>query len=104
MNVQGQRFVELVKAQPAVQKEMKGVWQFDLGDSKFFVTIKPDSVEATEGKHDKADVVITTTEALFTDLLDRRVEGQMAFLDGRLKVKGAQGMVVTFFRKVVGKK
>lgn len=89
--------VARIEANAELKKALKGILQFDLGDEKYFVTVG-EKVTVTEGKNEKADIVFTTTPALLRDLLDGRVNAQMAYYDNRLKLKGAQAFAVLLFR------
>ncbi|KAL7752564.1 hypothetical protein RI367_002098 [Sorochytrium milnesiophthora] len=75
-------------------KKVNGVFQFDLknasGDEKTWVMDLKTNGTVTEGKPTsmKPDIVIATSDDSFVDLATGKLNGQKAFMQGKIKVKG----------------
>jgi len=64
------------------------VFQFNLDDEVFVVAIADNAVQVSEGAVEKPSIQLTMTSADFLDLVSGKLNGQTAFLTGKLKVKG----------------
>ena len=70
---------------------MTATYQFNItGDDAqvWSVAIANDDVVVTEGPAEKASIELTMSDADFLALLAGQLHGQMAFLTGKLKIKG----------------
>ncbi|HNZ48986.1 MAG TPA: SCP2 sterol-binding domain-containing protein [Candidatus Hydrogenedentes bacterium] len=67
---------------------MNAVFQFNLDDEVFVVAIADNAVQVSEGAVEKPSIQLTMTSADFLDLVSGKLNGQTAFLTGKLKVKG----------------
>ncbi len=70
---------------------MTATYQFNItGDDAqvWSVAIANDDVVVTEGAAEKANIELTMADADFLALLKGQLNGQMAFLTGKLKIKG----------------
>ena len=70
---------------------MTATYQFNItGDDAqvWSVAIANDEVVVTEGAAEKASIELTMAAADFLALLAGQLNGQMAFLTGKLKIKG----------------
>ena len=86
-------FFEGVTAQVDKSKiaGMTATYQFNItGDDAqvWSVAIANDEVVVTEGAAEKASIELTMAAADFLALLAGQLNGQMAFLTGKLKIKG----------------
>ncbi|EGC34515.1 hypothetical protein DICPUDRAFT_55765 [Dictyostelium purpureum] len=87
-----------VIAKPELVGQIKGVYQFDIttpsGVKKFTVDLKNGKGSVTTGAAPKADCTITMAEADFLDLMSGKLNGQVAFTKGKLKIKGNMGLAM----------
>jgi putative sterol carrier protein len=70
---------------------MKAVYQFEItgdGGGDWFVNIADGDVSVGEGKAEKPSITLTMDANNFMDLLAGKLNGQTAFLTGKLKIKG----------------
>jgi len=70
---------------------MTATYQFNItGDDAqvWSVAIANDDVVVSEGPAEKASIELTMADADFLALLKGQLNGQMAFLTGKLKIKG----------------
>lgn len=67
---------------------MDVVYQFNLGDAVYSVAIANDAVTVNEGATENATIELTMSESDFMDMVKGELNGQMAFLSGKLKIKG----------------
>ena len=70
---------------------MTATYQFNITGEEpmvWSVAIANDDVVVTEGAAEKANIELTMTDADFLALLAGQLNGQMAFLTGKLKIKG----------------
>ncbi|KAJ9479465.1 SCP2 domain-containing protein [Pseudozyma hubeiensis] len=81
------------KEKKDIQKKTNGVFEMHVKNPKgeelvWTIDLKKNA-EAYEGKaKGKADVTINLSDDTFIDLADGKVNGQKAFMSGKLKVKG----------------
>lgn len=87
-----------VKANPDVVKKVNGVYQFNLntpkGEVKWTVDLKNGGGSVSSGPAPKADCTITMKEADFLDLMSGKIDGQKAFMGGKLKIGGNMGLAM----------
>jgi putative sterol carrier protein len=70
---------------------LNATFQFDItGDDggQWFAKISDGNVEIGAGTAENPTIVLTSTAANFLDLINGKINGQMAFLTGKLKIKG----------------
>ena len=70
---------------------MKAVYQFEItgdGGGDWFVDIADGEVSVGAGKAEKPSITLTMDANNFMDLLAGKLNGQTAFLTGKLKIKG----------------
>ncbi|KAI8824964.1 SCP2 sterol-binding domain-containing protein [Fimicolochytrium jonesii] len=76
----------------ATAKKAKAVFQFDVkGDGKvqtWTLDLKDDVSVTTGAPAKKPDIVITISDKDFVDLASGKLNGQKAFMGGKLKIKG----------------
>lgn len=76
---------------------MNAVYQFNLtGDAPltYSVAIADGAVAVSEGAAEKANIEITMAESDFNALIKGELNGQQAFLTGKLKVKGDMALAM----------
>lgn len=67
---------------------MNSVFQFNLDSGAYSVKIADNAVSVTEGPTEGANIELTMTDEDFLALLKGELNGQQAFLTGKLKIKG----------------
>ncbi len=70
---------------------MDASFQFDItGDDggKWYAKVSDGTVDIGEGDIDSPTIVLTATDADWLDLLNGKINGQTAFLTGKLKIQG----------------
>lgn len=79
------------KVDPAKVKGMNVTYQFVItgdGGGEWAVTISDGQISVTEGKAEKANITLTISASDFLDLVAGKLNGQTAFLTGKLKIQG----------------
>lgn len=79
------------KVDPSKIKGMNVVYQFVItgeGGGEWAVSLANDTVTVTEGKAEKANITLTISASDFLDLIAGKLNGQAAFLTGKLKIQG----------------
>ncbi len=82
---------------PEASKGLNAVYQFDLaGDSggKWYVTIANEQCEVKEGSHSSPNITISMTGQDYLDLVNGKLNGQMAFMTGKLRIAGDMGLAL----------
>ena len=82
---------EKVKNDPSVVEGFDGVLNFKItGDNggDWSVEIRDKVFNVNEGAHEKPDILVTMKAPDFVNFINGKLNGQMAFMTGKLKVKG----------------
>jgi len=82
---------EAVKTDPKKVEGFNGTLLFNInGDSggTWTVDIHEKNLNITAEASDKPDITITMKDGDFVDFINKKLKGQMAFMTGKLKVKG----------------
>ena len=81
----------------AKNKGVNGVFQFDIsGDDpiSFFFKLDDGASSVGEGTTDSPSITISMTSSDFKDMIDGKLNGTMAFMSGKLKLKGDMGLAM----------
>jgi putative sterol carrier protein len=76
---------------------MTATYQFDLtgdGGGQWFAKIADGKGEVGEGTADSPNITITIAASDFVDLSTGKLDGTMAFMSGKLKIKGDMGLAM----------
>jgi putative sterol carrier protein len=72
-------------------KGMNAVYQWDITGNeggKWHVILQNDDVQVGDGQADNPNITLTLESQNFMDLISGKLNGQMAFLTGKLKIQG----------------
>ena len=78
-------------------KGLNAVYQFDLsgdGGGKWNVIINNEKCEVKEGAHASPSITISMTAQDYLDMLSGKLNGQMAFMTGKLRIAGDMGLAL----------
>ncbi|HEY2483752.1 MAG TPA: SCP2 sterol-binding domain-containing protein [Candidatus Binataceae bacterium] len=78
-------------------KGLNAIYQFDLsgdGGGKWHVIINNDSCEVKEGPAASPSITISMTAQDYLDMLSGKLNGQMAFMTGKLRIAGDMGLAL----------
>jgi putative sterol carrier protein len=93
---------EVIEGMPAAfnaegAKGLTAVYQYDItgdGGGQFYNAITDGALEVKEGTHDSPNITITMTSKDYIDLVNGKLNGQMAFMSGKLKIKGDMSLAM----------
>ncbi len=93
---------EIFNAMPAnlnadAAKGMNAVIQFNLtgdGGGNYYVTIKDGTCTVSEGSHQSPNMTMTMAAQDYVDMITGKLNGQMAFMSGKLKIAGDMGLAM----------
>jgi putative sterol carrier protein len=86
-------------------KGMNSVIQFKLGGEgggDYYVEIKDGTAKVSEGTHASPNMTMTLAASDYVDLIMGKLNGQMAFMSGKLKIAGDMGLAMkmqTLFKR-----
>lgn len=86
-----------LEANPAKAGNMNAVYQFDLtGDDggQYHIILKDGKGEAGPGAPENPNITITMAANDFVDLSSGKLDGTMAFMSGKIKIKGDMGLAM----------
>lgn len=78
-------------------KGLNAVYQFDLsgdGGGKWQVAIKDQTIEVKEGQHASPNITISMTAQDYLDMVNGKLNGQVAFMSGKLRISGDMGLAL----------
>jgi putative sterol carrier protein len=76
---------------------LESTFQFDItGDQggKWYAEIKDSKCQVTEGTSPTANITITISDGNFVKLITGKLDGTMAFMTGKLKLKGDMSLAM----------
>ncbi len=76
---------------------MDAVFQYDItgdGGGKWYNVIKDGGLTVTEGEHDSPNITITIGSQDYLDMIAGTLNGQMAFMSGKLKIAGDMALAM----------
>jgi len=88
---------ERLTANPEKTKGMNAVYQFDLsGDEggQWHIAINDGTASVKEGQAESPNVTISMSASDFVDMATGKLDGTMAFMSGKLKLKGDMGLAM----------
>jgi len=78
-------------------KGMNSVIQFNLsgdGGGNYHVIIKDGACSVAEGSHASPNMTMTMAAQDYVDMITGKLNGQMAFMSGKLKIAGDMGLAM----------
>ncbi len=91
-------------ADPGKVEGVNAVYQFVVtGDNggEWYADTTSDAPSIGEGTHDNPNVTITVGDQDFVDIKSGKLNGQMAFMTGKLKIAGDMGLAMKL-QKILG--
>ena len=76
---------------------MNCTYQWDVtgdGGGKWNAVIADGAITVAEGEADSPSITITVTSGDWLDILNGKLDGQMAFMSGKLKIKGDMSLAM----------
>lgn len=76
---------------------MNCTYQWDVtgdGGGKWNAVIKDGNLTVNEGEADSPNITITVAATDWLDILNGKLDGQMAFMSGKLKIKGDMSLAM----------
>jgi putative sterol carrier protein len=106
----GTQVKEIFNAMPSqlnvdAAKGMSSVIQFKLsgdGGGDYYVEIKDGAAKVSEGTHASPNMTMSMAASDYVDMISGKLNGQMAFMSGKLKIAGDMGLAMkmqTLFRR-----
>jgi putative sterol carrier protein len=86
-------------------KGMNSTIQFKLtgdGGGDYYVEIKDGAAKVSQGTHASPNMTMTLAAQDYVDLIGGKLNGQMAFMSGKLKIAGDMGLAMkmqTLFKR-----
>jgi len=78
-------------------KGLNATYQFDLsgeGGGKWHVIVKDEACEVKEGPAATPSITISMTAQDYLDMISGKLNGQMAFMTGKLRIAGDMGLAL----------
>lgn len=99
-----ERIAGQIKSDPDKAKALNAIYQFDISGptgGTWTVALKADNLGVTAGPAGAPGCTISMTDKDFVDLVSGKLQGQAAFMSGKLKIKGDMGLAMKL-QQVIG--
>jgi putative sterol carrier protein len=86
-----------LKSKPDVVSKINAVYQFDIsgpGGGSWSVDCTQPGGKIAEGKAPSPRCTVAATDAVFLDIVNGKLNPQMAFMSGKLKIQGDMGLAM----------
>ena len=85
------------QADPAKTAGMNAVYAFDLSGEQpgqYHISLKDGTADVGEGAPENPNITIPMKSEDFVDLATGKLDGTMAFMSGKIKIKGDMGLAM----------
>ena len=83
-----------LNSDPSKLAGLNAVYQFQVGEGSYCVSIKEGKASVASGPTPDPNCTVTMAENDFLEMLSGKLNSQMAFMTGKLKVAGDMGLAL----------
>ena len=83
-----------LNSDPSKLVGMNAIYQFDVGEGSYCVSINEGKASVASGEASHPNCTVRMAENDFLELLSGKLNSQMAFMTGKLKVAGDMGLAL----------